>query len=478
MAVLLDWPLLTPSRSGGGGGGGIEPILLEADDHVGGRLGGENINGFITDKAADFFPESYDVTFQLCEELGLPLVRLDMVLGWYRNGRWVTTTPIVSFGTLLKNLRPFWTMEFISPRGFWPTMKLTKSIRDDAQYLNYASDHRIAELDTDETYGDYLDRLNIPDGVRVTLEGFLELTMGHVEQFGATWIRAFLGEVLLKPDKLFTPKGGCSALAEVLAEKCGDAVRVSTPVHRVIIENGEATGVITDGGRIDADAVICAVPATKALDIMPDLPPRIRSALKKVNYSQGIRVVVGLDQRPLPPGWGVALYPEDRTPALFDRTINLPECAPSGKSMLDLWVGKDRAAELFPLDDDEVTRKMLSDVHRNPPPGSAIPNEDDLIFTRVYRWKDAVCMGQPGMFTAMLEMRDHLKQDVKNLSIAGDYMRSPIVNGAVASGIETAEEVANMLASGCRVVSYPCESVARHCFGFSDATGYHSNSRQ
>ena len=421
------------------------PVLFEAEDHVGGRMGGDKVDGFLMDRGADFFPTSYDVTFRLCEELGLPLIRTNMNIGWYRHGRWVVTTPIVSLKTLIKNVVPFWTIDFLSPRGIWPTLKLVSSIKRDRKYLNYGSDHRIAELDGEETYGDYLDRLRVPDYLRVTLEGFLELTMGHVEEFGATWIRAFLGEVLLKPDKLFVPDEGCSALSYALAEQCRDSIRLSTPVKRLIIKDGVVTGVVTDDQHIEADAVICAVPATKALEIIPDLPPTIRHALGKVKYSRGIRVVVGLDRPALPPGWSVALFPEDDTPALLDRTVTLPKCAPPGKSTLDLWVGKGRAEELLPLNDEEIRQRMLADARRNAPPGSAIPNDDEVLFTRVYRWHDAVCMGKPGMFQAILEMRRQLGQHIGNLFFAGDYMRSPIVNGAVASGISAAEDASALL---------------------------------
>ncbi len=426
---------------------GLEPILLESSNQVGGRMGGERIDGFSTDKGADFFPACYDVVFQICQELGLPMIRVKMDIGWYRNGRWVVTTPITSLGSLIKNIGPFRTLEFLSLRGIWPTLKLVREIKRDAKYLNYSSDHRIADLDTEERYGDYLDRLGIPEYVRVTLEGFLELTMGRVEQFGATWVRAFLGEVLLKPDKLYVPEGGCSALSYALADKCGDSIRVSTPVKRVIIENGVATAVITDDDqRIETAAVICAVQATKALDIIPDLSPSIRHALDKVKYSKGIRMVVGLNHRALPPRWSVALYPEDDTPALLDRTVNLPECAPPGKSTLDLWVGRERADELLTFEDDEIKRQMLADARRNPPPGSRIPADDEVLFARVYRWDEAVCMAEPGMFKAILDMRNQLNQDVKNLFFAGDYMRSPIVNGAMTSGVAAAEEVVQMLA--------------------------------
>ena len=348
---------------------------------------------------------------------------------------------------MLKNVGPFRTLDFISLRGILPTMRLVRSLKGDAKQLKYSSEHRIAELDTDETYGEYLDRLRIPDYLRVTLEGFLELTMGQVEGFGATWIRAFLGEVLLKPHRLYVPRGGCSALTYALADRCGDAIRVSTPAERVVIEDGRATGVITAGGEhIEAEAVICATPANVALNIIPALSSQLRDALGKVAYSKGVRVVVGLDRRALPDGWHVVLYPEDNTPALLDRTLNLPECAPPGKSTLDLWVGEDRADELFPLEDEEVTRRLLADAQRNAPPGSAIPNYEDLLFSRVYRWEEAVCKGKPGMFTAMLGLREQIGREVPNLLIAGDFMRSPIVNGALGSGILAAEDVAQFLA--------------------------------
>ncbi len=54
-------------------------------------------------------------------------------------------------------------------------------------------------------------------------------------------------------------------------------------------------------------------------------------------------------------------------------------------------------------------------------------------------------MAQPGMFTAILDMRNQLNEDVRNLFFAGDYMRSPIVNGALASGISAAEDALGLL---------------------------------
>lgn len=426
---------------------GIAPILLEANDRVGGRLSGDKVDSFSVDAGADFFCSSYDVTFRVCEELGLPLLRSKMKLGWYRNGRWVTSTPGLSPGNLIRNLPAARTLGFLSPRVMWPAQKLFREIFRQSEYLNFASDSRIAELDGEENFGDYLARIGMPDHLKVTLGGFLEMTMGHVEFSGQAYMRTYLAEMLLKADQLYVPEMGAGALAQTLADACSDAIRVSTPVRSVIIRDGGVTGVMVDDGLIESDAVICAVPATKALELMPDLPTGIRRALGKVTYSRGIRVVIGLDDPPLPPGWHGALYPEDKTPLLLDRSINLPACVPPGKSTLDLLVGRERAEELFPLDDEEIKRRMLADARRNPPPGSRLPNDEEGLFTRVYRWPEAVCMGLPGMFKAITDIRLQLKRDVKNLFLAGDYMRVPSVNGALASGVDAAEGIVELLAT-------------------------------
>ena len=228
--------------------------------------------------------------------------------------------------------------------------------------------------------------------------------MGHVETSGTPYMRTYLADILMKTHRLYVPERGAGALSRALADACGGAVRVSTPVRRVPIMDGAASSVITDDGPVAADAVICALPATRVADVVPDLSAEIRNALGKITYSTGIRVVMGLDRPPLPAGWHGALYPEDETPLLLDRSINL-SIAPPGKSTLDLLVGRDRAEELLPLDDEEIKRRLLGDARRNPPPGSALPRDGADLFTRVYRWSEAVCMAPPGMFKAMAGVR-------------------------------------------------------------------------
>ena len=424
---------------------GISPILFEANDRVGGRLGGDRVDGFHIDEGADFFCSSYDVTFRICQELGLPLVKSQMNLGWYLNGKWVRTTPPTSLSALFSSIAPLRTLGFLSPSAAVASMKLLRHNRQQADCVNFSSTSRIAEIDSGESFGQYMDRVGIPQSLRKTFRGFLEMTMGDVDDAGAAYMRTYLADILFKSHELYIPEKGAGELSHALAGACGDAIRPSTPVRNVAVKSGAVTGVAVEGDTVEADAVICAVPATRVSEIIPALPEDIREALGAVTYSSGCRVVMGLDRPPLPSGWYGVLYPEDETPLLLDRSSNLPSCVPPGKSTLDLLVGRERARELIPLDDEEIKHEMLKDARKNPPPGSDLPEYDEGLFTRVYRWKEAVCMAPPGMFAAMDNVRRNLSRQIPNLALAGDYMGVPSVNGAVASGISAAEDIADQL---------------------------------
>ena len=188
------------------------------------------------------------------------------------------------------------------------------------------------------------------------------------------------------------------------------------------------------------------MPGTKVSGLIPDLPAETHRALSNVGYSTGCRVVIGLDNSPLPAGWHGALFPEDDdTPLLLNRTAFLPDCAPAGKSILDLLIGRDKAKELIPLDDEEIKRQMLGAARAKAPQGSALPADDEGLFFRVYRWEEALCMGTPGMLAAVAEIPGQLTGRIDNLFLAGDYMSVPSVNGALSSGHSAATEVAELV---------------------------------
>ncbi len=429
---------------------GIAPLLLEAGERAGGRGKGETVDGFSLDMGAFVFTSTYDTAFRICEELGLPLVPSQMKFGHYRKGRWVTTTPEQSVWNMVRSLRTAITMGFLSPSGLRAGSRVMRQMYREEPYMSFASDSPLAEIDDEESFGDYLKRLGVPEKLQVTLKGPLDMILGDPEPAGQALMRAYIGETMLNDGRVSMPERGIGSLSAVLAAHCADAIRVSTPARSVVVEDGRATGVVVDGETLEADAVICAVPGTRVPDLIPALPDETRRALSTISYSTGCRVVIGLDHPPLPPGWHGALFPEDDdTPLLLDRSVFLPACAPPGKSLLDLLIGRDRAKELIPFDDEEIKRELLGAARRKAPPGSALPGDDEGLFYRVYRWEEALCMGTPGMLAALAEIPGQLAGSIDNLFLAGDYMGIPSVNGALSSGERAANATADLL--GVRV---------------------------
>ncbi|MCY4393089.1 MAG: NAD(P)/FAD-dependent oxidoreductase [Chloroflexi bacterium] len=427
---------------------GITPLLLEAGERAGGRGKGERVEGFSLDMGAFVFTSTYDTAFRICEELGLPLVPSQMKFGHYRKGRWVTTTPESSPLNVVRHLRTAITMGFLSPSGMRSGYRVMRQMYREEPYMSFASDSPIAEIDDDESFGDYMKRLRVPENLQVTLRGPLDMILGDPEPAGQALMRAYIGETMLNGGRVSMPERGVGSLSEALATRCSEAIRVSTPVRKVVVADGTVTGVVVDGETIEADAVICAVPGTKVPELIPELPAETRRALSTISYSTGCRVVIGLDHSPLPPGWHGALFPEnDDTPLLLDRSVFLPACTPPGKSLLDLLIGRDRAKQLIPLDDEEIKRELLGAARRKAPPGSALPGDDEGLFYRVYRWEEALCMGTPGMLAEMANVPGQLAGSIDNLFLAGDYMGVPSVNGALSSGERAAHEVADLLAS-------------------------------
>ena len=226
---------------------GITPLLLEAEERVRGRGKGERVDGFSLDMGAFVFTSTYDTAFRMCGELGLPLVPSKMKFGHRRGGRWVTTTPDQSLWNFERHLRTASTMGFLSPSGMRSSLRVMREIHRQAEYMSFAGDSPIAEIDDAESFGEYMERLGVPETLQVTLRGPLDMILGDPMPAGQALMRAYIGETMLHSGRVSMPERGVGSLSEALATACSDAIRVSTPVSRIVVADGKATGVVVDG---------------------------------------------------------------------------------------------------------------------------------------------------------------------------------------------------------------------------------------
>ena len=107
-------------------------------------------------------------------------------------------------------------------------------------------------------------------------------------------------------ENLGYPLGSFGMVFDTLVEKIrelGGEVHTSTPVNRILIEDGRATGLeirIGDGGHREEkfDAVLATTPSPIFSRLVPPMPDEYRSRLETARYMSAVLIVLVLD-RPL-----------------------------------------------------------------------------------------------------------------------------------------------------------------------------------
>jgi len=415
---------------------GVEVLALESKDIAGGRIVGARRDGYTMDLGAQFFFKFYDTTFRVCREVGLgdEIVPFPFKVAIWKNGRLNPVTAGLDPGALWRDRADLLRFRLFSPLGMFQVARIMPLVLRRRRDLHFIDYQNMLDLD-DESLAD----LARKRGGEEVLEYFLQpvascLTLGEPEDVGAGYGLALVWYAL---NGLLTLKRGIGSLAEGLYRECADSVRLSTPVKRVVLEGGAVKGVETADGFMDADVVICTTTATRALDILPDLPDAMRGPMEKVTYSACCHVMFGLEERLLPRGWYAVGLPRlaDTSMAGFtDNSIKSPHYAPPGGGMVHCFTYGKHAFELNSMGDAEVFSRLKGEIRRFIP---SMP--DEPYFSEIYRWDEAVCLSPPGMLREMLRLkRDHYR-DVKGLYLAGEYLNMPSVDGSLRSGIDAAE---------------------------------------
>lgn len=421
----------------------LDVTVLEAADHPGGRMAGEEFNGFYIDHAASLFLESYTTARSIAEDLNIPLKRSPHTKGGYvySNGGFCE---VYAGGTLkqkLKTARTLLSFRLLSPKGILQLgqfMKLVKSRRD---ILDIDDQTKMLHLDVPQSFQDFMEENFMGEYLHQWVTNDIRAyTGGGPEQSGAASCMALLWNFSLNSDEhVSIPEKGLGTFSTALAQACSGHVRLSTPVDRIVIENGGVSGVITGAGEsIEADSVICCTTATIALRMMPGLPSEIENVLGSVKYSACCKIVIGLDFELFHEGVYAAVFPRGSgTPlvAVENARAVAPRSAPEGKSMLNCLVMEDDARKLFPLSDSEIADRVIEETRRFFP---KMPRKPE--FVRVYRWYEGGCLIHGGLLKDVHDLRREKLPSVKGLFLAGDYTHLPVTNGAMRSGVDAAKD--------------------------------------
>lgn len=252
--------------------GGAEVVVLEARERVGGRVWSRRLeNGAVVEMGAEFILPGNTAVRELAERFGLDL--------WDKGMRYGRREPRGGTGTSLTE------MEAAAAAA---ERELERSARD-------LSTRRL------------LDGLQIPAGAREALLARVEISSGNSADLVAARDLAGIAHVDDEPAPSIA--GGNQSLPLALAESLGRAVRLRSPVERVVW-HAEGMRLRAAGAEIDADGCVVAVPASvlPRIRFEPALPDRLAHAVAAIQYGEAAKLFVPL-RRPAAPS-AVMAVPE------------------------------------------------------------------------------------------------------------------------------------------------------------------------
>jgi oxygen-dependent protoporphyrinogen oxidase len=247
------------------------------------------------------------------------------------------------------------------------------------------------------------------------------------------------------PPPLFTSlRNGMQHLAEtVLSRLTPSALIANAPVNAIQFEAGGWT--VSAGMQSDRfDAVIVALPAPAAAQVLRLASPELSAELGAIQYSSSITVGLAYGRevrKSLPPGFGFLVSRSEGKRLLAATFVHnkFPHRAPEDRALLRCNFAGSNAENVWALSDDQIVEIVRNELSQILGP-QVLGLRNAPLFARVYRWKSA--MAQYGVgHLERLERMELLRQKLPGLALAGNAYRGIGVPDCVRSGREAARQL-------------------------------------
>lgn len=425
-------------------GSGIEAIVLERDDRLGGRILTERRDGFVLEAGPDGFLAAKAAGRELCEELGLALVassdaRARASVLW--DGR-LHLLPDGLRGVVPTRIRPLLTSSLLSPAG--KSRLVLAQVRpgrpqDGDESLGIHARRRfgrevwerLVEPLATGVYGGDADALSL----RAAFPA-LATAGGPSLRHPAPGVGgpAFLA-----------PEAGLDALVAALREAIGGERILTGAGASAITRVDRGYRVALDGGgAIAADAVIVAAPAHSAARLVDPLDSALAVELGAIAHASTAVVIAAIPAPigQLDIGHGFVVPGASGSPvvACSVATEKWPGRAPVGWTVVRTFIGRAGYPDALTLDDEALTG-LAREAWR-----IGLGVDDDPLFTRVIRWPDAMPQYTVGHLDRFARIAARVATH-PGLAVAGNFLRGIGIPDCILSGSEAAAVVGRHFAA-------------------------------
>jgi oxygen-dependent protoporphyrinogen oxidase len=234
-------------------------------------------------------------------------------------------------------------------------------------------------------------------------------------------------------------RNGMATLPETLASRLGASIRKGAEVVGMSRNGNLWRLALTDGGSIDADAVICAAPAYAASRIVATIAPAAAKMLGEISYASAATVNLtfresDFDGPPRAFGFVVPAIEHRRIIAGSFSSFKFEGRAPAGSILARAFVGGEMSREMMRLRDDEMIA-AVRDEFRALLGVSATPG-----IAEVRRWPDSMPQYEVGHLTRVAEI-ERAVAEIPSFAIAGAAYRGVGIPDCIRSGEDAADAI-------------------------------------
>jgi protoporphyrinogen/coproporphyrinogen III oxidase len=410
---------------------GLSVLVLEAGDHVGGRMGTIEHRGFRIDTGAMMLSTHYSEMLDLIRDAGLtPEIEPTCgLIGYLRDGR--------VHRMRSTSLRDPFRSALLTNRDKRALVRMGFDLARWWRRLGTESLNRAVALDS-ESIDAYAERLGFSADAREYFLGptAMSLSFGDAEELsrvGFLWAlkRVFGGGFFSSPRGVgFLPAG----LARRLE------VRLGARAEEVVERGGgvEVSWAEADGAHSETAAgAVIALPARAVAAVYPQLAGGRAELLARVRYAPSMHVHFGLSQAPPEPaamvytstrrhdGLGVTFYEHNKAPGR----------AAAGKGLLSTY-WHERWSRQHWEDSDAGPLSLARDAVSRTFPGVLDHVEMELV-TRV---EDCVVINDPGLCQVQAQLDSSCDPQAR-VQLAGDYFSCSSTNTSLCLGERAARRL-------------------------------------
>ena len=418
---------------------GLEPLVLEAEPRVGGRMTTDRVKGFVIDRGVTLLGNGFVRMRALVRRLGLsPLVcKGSFGVGiqdsagcrGYRGGR---------FDDLLLDRGVSLRARLASIRFGFDLLRHHRALVHGRSTLSAPLDGEDCQTYFRRIGGEELFERIFRHGLNGPMGGSMEIS-SRVILMQVIWNLLVRGQWNLTDGVDRIPETAAAQVRVLTEARVLHVERCETGVQLEAVVNGKVQS-------FRSRAVIFAIPGQLVPALCPELPQEMSEPLTRTIYSKIINAAVALSRPPKTPYAGYAFTPDVVPGAEIEMEhLRAPNRCPDGTGMAGVFLWNTPGSPRLDAEDESVKQQASEIVEKHFP-----ECRGKVLFVHLVRWNVGIAQFPPGRLREMTALRKRLAAGDSRFDLCGDYLDGLSSEGALRTGEEAADRTAKKLSSIAR----------------------------